>query len=223
MNITTEQLVAQLKELNAEKRFSAIMELMSFRLSPSEETDVEITRSDAIKELKQLRVSLATEPLIDVLLHDSEKMNRSMAARALGDYGEPRAIEPLRKCLDESDFEILCSAIKALGQLKDEGSAPRFLSFLDKSYDKWVRVEAIGALCRLPYLPAQTIFRQMLKDPDRLIRYEAMQGLVKLNNHKRSEVKADLVMVLSDPDETNRRLAQQWLEIIEKEEKEEKS
>lgn len=219
MNIDTEQLVNQLKDADPQKRFEAILELKSFHLPQFEGSDGEIRRSKAIEELKQLRASLATVPLIEVLSNDSKKPNRSMAARVLGDYGDPRAIEPLRKCLDESDFEILCSAIHALGQLGDEDSAPRFLSFLDKSYDRWIRIEAIHALCNLHYLPAQTILREMLKDQDHTVRYEAMQGLVKLSRHKGSEIKSDLIIFLSDPDETNRQLAQQWLEIIEQDER----
>lgn len=223
MNTSTEQLINDLKDFDPQKRFNAIMELMSFHLPAFEERDEETKRSNVIKELKQLRISLATEPLIEVLIHDSENMNRSMAATALGEYGDSRAIEPLRKCLDESDFEILCSAIKALGQLKDEGSISRFLSFLDKTYDRWIRIEAMGALCSLHYLPAQEIFRKMLKDPDQLIRYEAIRGLVKLSNRKGPKIKADLAMVLSDSHKPNRELAQQWLEIIEEEEQEQKS
>jgi HEAT repeat protein len=214
-----EQLVNQLKDPDPQKRFEAIMELKSFDLPLFEGSDGDERRSKAVGELKQLRASVATLPLIDVLTHDSDQMNRSMAARVLGDYGDLRAIEPLRQCLDESDFEVLCSAINALGLLDDEDSAPRILSFLEESYDKWIRIEAIHAVCNLHYLLANTKLREMLLDPDRIVRYEALQGLVKLNRHKSSEIKSDLIMFLSDSHETNRELAQQWLDIIEKEEK----
>ena len=157
--------------------------------------------------------------LIQTLENAPGVLERSIAASELGDCEDSRAIEPLKKCLDESHPEILCSAIKALGKLKDEGSIPRFLSFLDESYDKWIRVYAIGALCNLHYLPARTPVRQMLKDQDHLVRYEAMQGLVKLSHRKGREIKSDLVMFLEDSHETNRHLAQQWLEFIEQEER----
>ena len=58
----------------------------------------------------------------------------------------------------------------------------------------------------------------MLQDPDYIVRYEGLQGLVKLSRRKGPEIKADLAMLLSDPHEANRSLAQQWLEIIESEE-----
>ena len=149
----------------------------------------------------------------DSLLHTLENsqrlITRSLAAVELGDSGDSRAVEPLRKCLDENDPEILDSAIKALGKLKDVGSIPRFLSFLDPSYDKWVSIAAISALCDLQYLPAQNDFRHMLADPDADVRHEAMSGLLALRRHEGVEIKADLVRFLSDPYEPNRYLAQQ--------------
>jgi len=219
----TEQLVNQLKNADPQKRFGAILELTSFHLPLFEGSDGEKKRSKAIEELKQLRASLATLPLIEILSYDSYNMNRAMAARALGDYGDPRALEPLRKCLDENDFEVLCSAISALGRLRDEISVPRILSFLDQSHDKWIRIEAIHALSNLHYLPAEINFRELLKDSDHIVRYEAMLGFLALSRHKGQKLKADLVRFLSDPYEPNRYLAQKWLEIIEEEEREGKS
>ncbi len=153
-------------------------------------------------------------------LEDSQRLlTRSLAAAKLGESGDSRAVKPLRKCLDEKEPEILGSAIKALGKLMDRDSIPRILSFLDQSYDKWVRIAAVSALCYLQYLPAQANFRGMLNDPNPDVRHEAMLGLLALNRHERQEIKVDLVQFLSDSYEPNRYLAQQWLEIIEKEER----
>jgi HEAT repeat protein len=168
-----------------------------------------------------------TEEQFKSLIHTLETapsiLSRSIAASELGDCEDSRAIKPLRKCLDENDSEILASAIKALGKLRDDGSIPRCLSFLDESYDKWVRIAAISALCYLPYIPAQAVFRNMLNDSDNDIRHEAILGLLALSRHKGPEIKIDLANFLSDSHEPNRHLAQQWLEIIEKEEREGKS
>ncbi len=218
MTMTTEQLIAQLKNPDAMKRYSAISELSSFSLPLFEGSDGELKHSIAIKKLRQERILLATEPLIQVLVNDSHLSNRSLAARTLGEYGDPRAIEPLRRCLDDENLRIIGSAVKALGQLADEASIPRILSFLEVSNEKGLRIEAIGALCNLHYLPAQAHFRKMLQDPDYIVRYEAMQGLVKLSRRKGPEIKADLTTFLSDPHEANRHLAQQWLGIIALEE-----
>jgi HEAT repeat protein len=155
------------------------------------------------------------DSLVQTLFTAPGMLTRSIAALDLGNSRDPRAIEPLRKCLDETDREILSSAIQALSELEDHASIPRFLSFLDASHDKWVRVKAIHALCVLCYSDARLQIREMLHDPDDIVRREAMLGLLVLSQSKGPEVKADLMAFLSDSYEPNRHLAQESLKVIE--------
>ncbi len=152
--------------------------------------------------------------LLQTLESASSILTRSIAALELGDFGDLHAIAPLRKCLDETDREIVGSAIQALGKLKDNESILRFLSFLDNSHHKWVRIDAIGALCNLNYLLAEDYFRKMLDDADNDVRLHAMMGLLTLSDGKWSEIKADLVKFLSDPYAANREFAQNKLDFI---------
>ncbi len=218
MTITDEQLINQLKDPDERKRYGALLELLNFNLPLFDGPDGDLKRSMALEELRQHRMLLAMEPLLQILINDPSESNRSRAADILGDYGDSRAIAPLRKWLDDEDPKILGIAIQSLGRLKDEDSIPRFLAFLDKSHDKWIRITAIHALCELYYFDARSYFQHLLHDPDEIVRMETMLGLLALSEDKR-EIKADLMAFLSDSYEPNRHLAQQSLKLIEMDEK----
>lgn len=101
--------------------------------------------------LGRIRDPEAVPALIDHL-EDSEANPSvaSAAARALGQLGDRRAIEPLKKVLDTSDVELQYNAIEALGNLRAKDTVDALLQKVDSDrttfYQMRVSNAAISAL-----------------------------------------------------------------------------
>jgi HEAT repeat protein len=78
------------------------------------------------------------------LLKDRDHDVVLQAVLALDHYKDPRALEPLRGCLDHQDMNVAQAAIVAIGHLGDARAIPDLLPFL--ASDPWVQLGAIQAL-----------------------------------------------------------------------------
>jgi len=78
------------------------------------------------------------------LLKDRDHDVVLQATLALDHYKDPRALEPLRGCLDHHDINVVQAAIVAIGHLGDARAIPDLLPFLDS--DPWVQLAAVQAL-----------------------------------------------------------------------------
>ena len=74
-----------------------------------------------MKLLGWLKYAPATDMLIEILNHPQPQFQKSRAAAALalGEIGDPRAIEPLKACLSARIWDLKYAALLALEQLGD--------------------------------------------------------------------------------------------------------
>ena len=85
-------------------------------------------------------------------LKDKNEGVRRMAAVALGEIKDTRAVEPLIAALKDNDRSVRWSAAEALGNIKDARAVEPLIAAL-KDDDIGVRREAAGALEKIGKLP----------------------------------------------------------------------
>ena len=78
-------------------------------------------------------------------LHDSKSTTRRLAAEILSKMGAISAIPALIKALSDSDVDVQCAVIRALGNLHAQGALKDISSCLD-NHDSDVRISALIAL-----------------------------------------------------------------------------
>ena len=101
-------------------------------------------------DIKKLKEKKNVKGLIKALNYKKEEKVRRGAAEALGQLGDPRAVEPLIKALGDFDGSVCESAAKALGELGDDRAVDPLLKVLGDSVDGFVcRRSAAEALRKL--------------------------------------------------------------------------
>jgi len=117
----------------------------------------------------------AVEPLI-VALKDNDDLVRSYAAEALGNIGDPRAVEPLINVLkDDNKWWVREKAAKALGEIGDAAIDPLIVALKDN--DIGVRENAAEALGEIGDARAVEPLMVALKDNDSRVRFSAAKAL----------------------------------------------
>jgi HEAT repeat protein len=114
--------------------------IVRLRIALHGNSDDDVRRS-AITALGLWKAHEAVESLVPLLEEDEL---RSAAAGALGQIGDPRAIEPLRRYLDRKESGV----IRALGELRDRESVVALIGLLGDRNDsvKRAAAEALGAI-----------------------------------------------------------------------------
>jgi len=128
---------------------------------------------------------------------------RLVACSALGELGDPRAIEPLMKRLDDSDWFVRSAACGALGELGDPRAIEPLIKRLDDSVFS-VRREACAALGKLGGQKAMEALIKGLDDSHYLVRKAACAALGRLVDERAVE---PLLRKLEDQDQRVRRAA----------------
>lgn len=127
------QLLADLRDINKEKRRTAVMKL---GMVGGEE---------------------ALRALIMVVKNDYEDLiARGRAALMLGKLGDPRALQPLIDALDAPGYQTPLFAAQALGKLGDPRAIAPLLTMLNSNHEKF-REAALESLKRLGYSPETEI------------------------------------------------------------------
>jgi hypothetical protein len=83
---------------------------------------------------------------------------------ALGNSGDPRALEPLLGLLQSKDEETAGFAGQALGYLGSAGAEPKLIESLDK--DTWQQVMACGALAKMGSRKALPALEKLAKNDE---------------------------------------------------------
>lgn len=78
-------------------------------------------------------------------LRGKDKFVRRKASEALGELGEPSAVEPLIQEMKDDDDDIRCEAIKSLGKIKDSSVVEPLIKAL-KDNNPWNREVAMESL-----------------------------------------------------------------------------
>ena len=162
-----------------------------------------------IDTLRRLRDGRAVLPLLELLTHKNHRV-RARAAEALGQIGDPAALQPLSELLFRDQMEsVQASAAKALGDLGD----PEALTALEHGLQQSlaVRSKAIIAIGQLQDPAATEVVEEMLDDPASAIRYHAATILGELGD---DAVIPKLERLVVDSDDMVRRAAMKSLEQL---------
>ncbi|MBM3500761.1 MAG: HEAT repeat domain-containing protein, partial [Armatimonadetes bacterium] len=100
---------------------------------------------------------------------------RAAAARALGELGDPRAVEGLGAALGDATEAVRAEAAEALGELEAQGAIPALVSALGDHSDR-VRQSSVSALRRLG-LPAVEALLTELRSAEDSRRWRAAWAL----------------------------------------------
>lgn len=156
-------------------------------------------RMDAIHALGEIQYD--SPAVIDVLLKTLESPNldiESASATSLGKLGNPKAVDPILKCLREakSDRNRQRSLIGALCDLGDKRAIPALLTVLsNEKNEPIVREDAACALGTLRANEAVKPLIQLLRSEDVSSRFTAAIALGRIADARSAEA---LVSVLND-------------------------
>ena len=96
-------------------------------------------------DVNGLRTNKNVKGLVKALGWRKDRHVRGPAVTALGQLGDPRAVNPLIRALNDSDSGVRGAAATALGDLGDDGAAKPLITVIQN--DEWsVREAAVAAL-----------------------------------------------------------------------------
>lgn len=102
---------------------------------------------------------------------------RAGAALALGEAGDPRAVDPLKRVLDDEFIDVRKAAAWALGELGDKSASSSLEKSLQKDGASQVRMAAAGALGKLRVTATAPTLKAALKDTDSGVRAQSVEAL----------------------------------------------
>lgn len=102
-------------------------------------------REEAVGMLADLEDGSGIEQLSEMLLHDEDSSIRELIVEALGNLGDPKAVQALGKALEDKNIEVRSMAVYALGQLGGE-KAMSLIKKAQKDKSEVVRQAATEAL-----------------------------------------------------------------------------
>lgn len=135
------------------------------------------------RRIRRLRASRDVEALVE-LLSGGNRRDRRAAARALGELGDARAVEPLIAALPNTygeDEDLAPIIVGALGNLRDPRAAePLTMLLADRRDDSFYLFSHREALFALADLEVLEPLREVAGDDsrDRMLRQEA-EGLLR--------------------------------------------
>lgn len=141
-------------------------------------------RSESDKGQRLLRIYQAKErgdsDYLVKALTDSEL--RDAAVRALGDVGDPIAIEPLMPLLDARDPQVRAAAADSLGKLQAKGAVSRLIDIAENDSEVWVAEWAMNSLGAIGDPSAIRPLVELLSDCRRRVRRGAAIVLGRLGD-----------------------------------------
>ncbi|NPV14554.1 HEAT repeat domain-containing protein [candidate division WOR-3 bacterium] len=163
-------------------------------------------RARAAKRLGELK-DKPSVPLLLNLLEDSMPVVRFEAGLALGNIGDPQAIEPLFDAIQKEPQEDIAMAFtKALSDLGSK--ALDHLIILTSAPRRLVRMTACRALGRIGSNKAVDPLIPRLNDPDPQVRKAAISALRRIGDPKGMDA---IARKLASPDYTDQEAAEQAL------------
>jgi HEAT repeat protein len=90
-----------------------------------------LVKLHAIEALGKMQSPDTVEPLLFVLFNDPDAAVRTDAVRALGDIGDPRAVDFLLTALN--DLDVRPVAVESLGKIGDRRAVPALVKIVNRS------------------------------------------------------------------------------------------
>jgi HEAT repeat protein len=134
------------------------------------------TKPHAIDALGRLQSKQAVEPLLAILQNDSDQFSRSIAADALAEIKDPRALQPLCTLLNNRNQVMRRGAAIALGFFGDPAAVGPLIAAL-KDRDDGVRWNAADSLGKLGSVEAVDPLIAVMKDSEEGVRVAAVDSL----------------------------------------------
>jgi hypothetical protein len=214
------------------------------RLLRSLRQETGAAQAKAVKELMRLKTTRLTQPLLELLHHDSPTVRmltarilgerrdatavsalitvladwdsrvRGAGAEALGNLRDSSALDALMRSLDDTDPMVQAKAAWALGELRDRRVVDRLIQALQDGGSAAVRMAAARTLGERREVKAVPVLLQALQDRFTDIRQLAAWALGEIGEHSATEALTQLVQ--DDGNEIVRRLAREALEKIQK-------
>jgi hypothetical protein len=132
------------------------------------------SRLGAIEALADIKDRRAVDPLANLLLRDENTEIRWASALALGEIGDPRAVDTLRHAVIERDKYVRFGAAAALRQLGWTPPTPEEEAGFYIALQKWEHIPRLGMTASGPVI-------RMMSDPDPDVRYHAVETLEKMH------------------------------------------
>jgi HEAT repeat protein len=111
-------------------------------------SDINIRASAAYAITKLTGDEKAFAFLIDTVLSNEKPFRKEVAASALGEIGDKRAVEPLMKLIEGKQGDAINNAAEALGKLKDKRAIGLLVGLLNDPF-QWNRKAAVEALASI--------------------------------------------------------------------------
>jgi HEAT repeat protein len=173
--------------------------------SGSLENDLSIVYKDMKGRSRELPVYVS-------FLKDGILLERTRSAEALGEIGDPAAVQPLIDALSDKSTDVQYVAAKSLGMLADARAVEPLIRKL-KSEEKWVRRGAAHSLGLIGDKRAVDPLIAILADPHHDVRAQAAWALGRLGEARAIE---PLKPFLEDIREDVRKEAASALELLQK-------
>lgn len=161
-------------------------------------------RAEAARSLGMLRSRAALTFLVDAMREPDDAL-RNYAIDALGEVGDPRAVEPLIDELNGFRRGGRAGVIQALGKLQGGEAIPHLLEVADEQPRTYLNSFAIRALSQLgepsvvPMVLQERAFHQELPQVIRYLGSRALSPLVdQLRTGAREDVRALAAMALGE-------------------------
>ncbi|MEB3244450.1 MAG: HEAT repeat domain-containing protein [Vampirovibrionales bacterium] len=123
-----------------------------------------MTAADALIEIGPISV----KPLMEILKHDKVNV-RCDATRALGELGDPRAVDALVDMLKDEWVNVRIYAVQSLGKIGEKSAVPALIDVLkNKEENDLVRAGAAASLGMLKDARALLPLREMIMLSDDL-------------------------------------------------------
>ena len=133
-------------------------------------------------EMHNLQENQDVEGLIKALDYKDDYEIRSKAAKALGDIGDKKAVEPLIQALRDEYFHVRLEAVKALAKIADERTIKAFISVFENEKEvSWVLDSAIEALVKIGKPTVEPLIKA-LKHKSWSVRWGAVETLGKIKD-----------------------------------------
>lgn len=149
----------------------------------------------AMTTLAELRDHNALVPLIETLLNEKDWTARAAAARALGYFTDPRAIDALLAARKDTDRNVRIAVAEGLGRTNDPRAIAALLNAVNLAHERDIALIGLGQSTAPEAVKKLLAFA---KSSDSTLRHIALQGLG--NSGSPSAVPA-LIAALKDPQE----------------------